>query len=212
MGFGPIVSILLILVAAATTAAATTAAATTAAATTATATTAATTTAAATTAAATTAAATTPAATTAAATTTTATTTVALTSRRVSFSSAETFTSDLLDSSSSAFGTRATLIRTELEPLYRTAFSSFNSLTVVSFRNGSIVNNMDVTFAASSVPNATQIGNILINAASSITAFNIDPNSVSVDGTQVSSGVSHKISLLTASFLVALSWLLSNQQ
>ncbi|KAG7236579.1 hypothetical protein INR49_000776 [Caranx melampygus] len=56
-------------------------------------------------------------------------------------------------------------------------------MNVVSFSNGSIINNMDVSFASTSVPNNTQIGNVLINAASNITAFNIEASSVSVDGT-----------------------------
>lgn len=42
---------------------------------------------------------------------------------------------------------------------------------------------MDVGFASTSVPNNTQIGNVLINAASNITAFNVEASSVSVDGT-----------------------------
>ncbi|KAI4808507.1 hypothetical protein KUCAC02_000564, partial [Chaenocephalus aceratus] len=41
--------------------------------------------------------------------------------------------------------------------------------------NGSIVNIMNIGFASTSVPNATQIGNILADVASSITAFNIEP-------------------------------------
>lgn len=48
--------------------------------------------------------------------------------------------------------------------------------------NGSIIQNMELLFASASVPSNTLIGKVLINAASNITAFNIDVNSVSVDG------------------------------
>ncbi|MEQ2305377.1 hypothetical protein AMECASPLE_037259, partial [Ameca splendens] len=58
----------------------------------------------------------------------------------------------------------------------------------------------------------TQIAEVLINAASNITAFNIDTSFIFVDGIQISIGVSHKISLITAFSLVLLSWFLSSQQ
>nr|XP_040037497.1 interphotoreceptor matrix proteoglycan 2-like isoform X3 [Gasterosteus aculeatus aculeatus]XP_040037498.1 interphotoreceptor matrix proteoglycan 2-like isoform X4 [Gasterosteus aculeatus aculeatus] len=142
-----------------------------------------------------------------------AVTSEAVTTRRLTFRSAgETFTTDLLNPSSAAFQRRASLITSTLVPFYQRAFTAFRTLTVTSFRNGSIINNMDITFASASVPNGTQIGNVLIQAASTITAFNVDLNSIVVDGSQVSSGVSHKISLITASFLVLSSWILSNQQ
>ncbi|XP_023286990.1 salivary glue protein Sgs-3-like [Seriola lalandi dorsalis] len=144
---------------------------------------------------------------------TAAPTTAALTTRRVTFRSLlTTFTSDLLDTSSAAFTNRASMIKGQLEPLYQREFpSSFNSLDVVAFRNGSIINDMNLTFESTSVPNNTQIASVLINAASTVTGFDIEGSSITVDGIS-SSGVSHKISLVTASCLVLLSWLLSNQQ
>ncbi|XP_044197775.1 transcription initiation factor TFIID subunit 12-like isoform X2 [Thunnus albacares] len=146
-------------------------------------------------------------------TTSTTTTAEAITTRRMTFRSAgETFTSDLSNPSSAAFQSRASMIKSELEPFYQNTFSSFRSLTVISFSNGSIINNIDLGFASTSVPNNTQIANVLVNAASNISAFNIDTTSISVDGAEVSSGVSHKTSLITASCLVLLSWLLSSQQ
>ncbi|XP_042257260.1 cell wall protein DAN4-like [Thunnus maccoyii] len=146
-------------------------------------------------------------------TTSTTTTAEAITTRRMTFRSAgETFTSDLSNPSSAAFQSRASMIKSELEPFYQNTFSSFRSLTVISFSNGSIINNIDLGFASTSVPNNTQIANVLVNAASNVTAFNIDTTSISVDGAEVSSGVSHKTSLITASCLVLLSWLLSSQQ
>ncbi|XP_064878063.1 integumentary mucin C.1-like isoform X1 [Oncorhynchus nerka] len=146
-------------------------------------------------------------------TTTTETTVVALTKVTVVFrSSGETFTSDLSNPSSQAFQTRALLIKTQLEPFYRSAFTSFNSLTVTEFSSGSIINTMNLAFRSSSVPNSMEISTVLINAAPKITAFNIDPTSVSVNGTAVtSSGISSKTSLCTAFFLVVLSLLLSSQ-
>ncbi|XP_023286991.1 mucin-5AC-like [Seriola lalandi dorsalis] len=144
---------------------------------------------------------------------TAAPTTAALTTRRVTFRSLlTTFTSDLLDTSSAAFTNRASMIKGQLEPLYQREFpSSFNSLDVVAFRNGSIINDMNLTFESTSVPNNTQIASVLINAASTVTGFDIEGSSITVDGIS-SSGVSHKISLVTASCLVLLSWLLSSQQ
>ncbi|KAF3837034.1 hypothetical protein F7725_004498 [Dissostichus mawsoni] len=99
-----------------------------------------------------------------------------------------------------------------LKPIYRRRLSSFRSLTVILFSNGSIYNTMNLEFASTSVPSGTQIGNVLADAASSITAFNIETASIFLDGAQVSNGVSHKMSLITASFLVLLSWLLSSFQ
>ncbi|KAM9718077.1 uncharacterized protein ACNS7B_021512 isoform 2-T2 [Menidia menidia] len=150
--------------------------------------------------------------TTASTTTTSATTAEATRVKRVTFRSAgEKFTSDLLNPSSAAFMERAAVIKSTLEPLYRRPFPSFRSLTVVSFSNGSIINNMDLTFALVSIPNNTEIAKVLTTASPNITAFNIDVNSIFVEGSQISSGVSHKISLITASCMV-LSWLLSSQQ
>ncbi|KAK5848404.1 hypothetical protein PBY51_006021 [Eleginops maclovinus] len=132
-----------------------------------------------------------------------------LTKRRLTFRSAgEIFKNDLLNPSSSAFVNRATLIKQTLEPNYQKAFSSFRFLNVIMFRNGSIINTMDLQFASTSVPNGTQIADVLIGAASNITAFNIETTSISVDGIQVSHGVKHRISVLTATLLVLLSWLL----
>ncbi|XP_070786326.1 transcription initiation factor TFIID subunit 12-like [Enoplosus armatus] len=145
--------------------------------------------------------------------TTAAATTVALITRSVTFRSLQsTFTSDLLNSSSAAFRNRASMIKTQLEPVYQRAFpSSFKFLKVVSFSNGSVITTMDLSFDSTSVPNNTQIANVLISAASNVTGFDIEGSSVTVNGT-TSSGVSHKISLFTASCLVLLSWLLSSQQ
>ncbi|KAM9418074.1 uncharacterized protein ACWYII_021812 [Salvelinus alpinus] len=150
--------------------------------------------------------------TTTAAATTTSVVTITLTTVSVEFTSkGETFISDLSTSSSQAFQTRASLIKTQLEPFYRSAFASFNSLTEIKFRNGSIINTMNLAFSSSAVPNSKEIGTVLIKAAQNITAFNINPTSVTVNGEVVtSSGISSKTSLFTASCLVVLSLLLSS--
>nr|XP_061816183.1 uncharacterized protein LOC133606348 [Nerophis lumbriciformis] len=136
----------------------------------------------------------------------------ALTLQRLTFRSAgEEFTTDLLDSSSPAFQSRATLIGTTFQPIYQGLFSSFRSVTVVSFSNGSIINNLDLSFASASVPSSTAIANVLINAAPDINAFNVDTSFIFVNGAQVSSGASHKTSIITASCLALLPWILSNQ-
>ncbi|XP_061565622.1 uncharacterized protein LOC133420071 [Cololabis saira] len=148
-----------------------------------------------------------------AATTTTTTTAESIVVRRVTFKSlGETFTTDLLDASSTAFKSRAAFIKSTLEPYFEGAFSSFRSLTMISFSNGSIISNMDFRFASASVPDNIQIGNVLIRAAPNITNFNIETRSVTVEGLQWNSGVAHKISLITAVSMVLFSWLMSSQQ
>ncbi|XP_049425167.1 gamete and mating-type specific protein A-like [Epinephelus fuscoguttatus] len=171
-----------------------------------------TTTAAPTTAAATTAAPTTAAPTTAAPTTAAPTTAAPTTVARLTFRSVrDTFTNDLLNSSSAAFMNRATMIVNQLTPIFQREFpTGFKSLNVVSFSNGSIINTVDSVFESTSAPNDTQIVSAL-TSASAVTTFDIETSSITVNGIS-SSGVSHKISLVTACCLVLLSWLLSSQQ
>ncbi|KAM7377352.1 hypothetical protein PAMA_013915 [Pampus argenteus] len=77
--------------------------------------------------------------------------------------------------------------KVQLEPLYQRTFpSSFRSLDVLSFRNGSVINNMDLRFKGT-FPNNTQIANVLINAASDVTGFDIETSSITVDGIDVHS-------------------------
>ncbi|XP_061150284.1 uncharacterized protein LOC133164178 [Syngnathus typhle] len=140
-------------------------------------------------------------------------TSISLTTRTLRFTSVgEVFTSDLLNQSSAAFISRAELIKMTLEPFYNVTFSSFNDLTVTSFSNGSIVNFMDLRFESSLVPSNNAIANVLINAASDITVFNVDTSSIFVNGILISSAASHKTSLITASGMVLVSWLLVGQQ
>ncbi|MEQ2230981.1 hypothetical protein ILYODFUR_034717, partial [Ilyodon furcidens] len=99
-----------------------------------------------------------------------------------------------------------------LEPLFQRTFSSLRAFVVIFFSNGSIINNMDLRFSPAFVPTENQIIEVLVNQTSHITAFNIDTSYIFVDGIQMSSGISHKISLITAFIMVLLSWLLSSQQ
>ncbi|TDG99972.1 hypothetical protein EPR50_G00200300 [Perca flavescens] len=104
------------------------------------------------------------------------------------------------------------MIKGQLEPIFlRTFPSSFKTLEVVSFRSGSVINTIDLNFVSPLAPNNTQIASTLINTASSVSGFDIEGNSINVNGIS-SSGVSQKMSLVTASCLVLLSWLLSSQQ
>ncbi|XP_034412957.1 ice-structuring glycoprotein-like [Cyclopterus lumpus] len=146
-----------------------------------------------------------------AATTVTPTTRLLVTFR----SQGETFTSDLLVPSSATFQNRSALIESTLKPLLKEAFPSFHNISVISFSEGSIIQNVVIEFLSTSAPNGTEIGKVFAAASCIIRTFNIDTFSISVDGTlftQVSSGVSHNISLITASFLVLMSWILSSQQ
>ncbi|XP_027894677.1 cell wall protein DAN4-like isoform X1 [Xiphophorus couchianus] len=146
-------------------------------------------------------------------TTKTTPTVEATVTRKVTFRSlGETFTTDLLNPSSAAFKNRAALLKSNLEPLFQRTFSTLRDFTVTSFSNGSIINNMNLKFSAAFVPSNIQIAEVLLKAALNVTDFNIETASFLVDDIQVSSGVSHNISLITALSLVLLSWLLSNQQ
>ncbi|XP_026167885.1 uncharacterized protein LOC113133338 [Mastacembelus armatus] len=145
--------------------------------------------------------------------TTSATITPAFTIKRITFRSLQKkFTSDLADSSSQEFKDRVSMVKGQLEPRFTNEFSSsFNSLEVVEFRNGSVINVLKLKFLATSAPTNNQIIQVLRNAASNVFGFDIETSSISVtDAT--SSGVSHRTSLLSAFCLVLLSWLLSNQQ
>ncbi|XP_034082224.1 cell wall protein RTB1-like [Gymnodraco acuticeps] len=144
---------------------------------------------------------------------TAAPTTIALITKRVTFRSVQdTFTNELLNPSSAAYKARATMINTQLTPVFKREFpSSFKSLDVVSFSNGSIITIIDLSFESTSAPTSTQIANALINAASTVLGFDIEGSSIGVNGIS-SSGVRHKISLVTAPCLLLLSWLLLNQQ
>ncbi|KAJ8374968.1 hypothetical protein SKAU_G00055480 [Synaphobranchus kaupii] len=129
---------------------------------------------------------------------------------QIEFTSRETFVSDLLNQSSEAFQARSKLTKEQIEPVYRRAFSSFISLTVQSFRQGSVVTRADLNFNTSeSLPSNAQILSTLRNAiGNSEISFDIDPDSIQVSSA-ITSGVSHMTSVLTASSLAMVSLLLS---
>ncbi|XP_059210386.1 integumentary mucin C.1-like [Centropristis striata] len=131
--------------------------------------------------------------------------------RIVIFKSNETFKSDLENSQSAAFKERAAKIKSELEPKFKQDHPNFESLEAIQFRNGSIFNVLAIIFTSLPV-NDTLIGQTLINAAATVSGFDIDTTSIILDGMVLNSGVSHNISLVTASFLVLFSWILSSQQ
>lgn len=119
------------------------------------------------------------------------------------------FSSALLNRTSPEYQARASLVITELTPFFTDTFDEFRGLAVISFSQGSILNQLAGIFASNGVPNATELLNFFLGLSSNNTSLNIDPNFLLVNGTQVSSGVSYKISLITISFPVLLSWLLS---
>uniref|UniRef100_A0A087Y4G8 SEA domain-containing protein n=1 Tax=Poecilia formosa TaxID=48698 RepID=A0A087Y4G8_POEFO len=130
-------------------------------------------------------------------TTTTPTTVESSITRRLTFrTTEETFTADLLNLSSTAFRNRTALLKSNLEPLYKNMFPSLCSFTVISFSNGSIVNNINLEFATASAPNKTQIVNVLVQAVSNITVFIIDTDSVVVDVTYNFDKIMSRVSYL----------------
>ncbi|XP_053716010.1 polycystic kidney disease protein 1-like 3 [Synchiropus splendidus] len=142
------------------------------------------------------------------ATTLKATTAVQTVTKRLTFrSNSNTFTVDLLNPTTSAFQERRELIVSQLQPQFKGAFpSSFISMDVVSFSNGSIINNLDAKFIFTTAPNASQIADVLRSA--NVTGFDIDGSFIFIDGASAS-GVSHRISLVTALCFAVLSTLLS---
>ncbi|CAI5668790.1 unnamed protein product [Oreochromis niloticus] len=105
--------------------------------------------------------------------------------RYVTFRSLQSnFETDLLNSSSASFKNRSLMIKKQIEPVYSKAFpSSFISLDVVSFRKGSVINTMELQFVNFSVPNYTEIRNVLISQASNVIGFDIERASINISDT-----------------------------
>ncbi|XP_042073191.1 integumentary mucin C.1, partial [Haplochromis burtoni] len=69
-----------------------------------------------------------------------------------------------------------------IEPAYKNSFpSSFVSLAVVSFRQGSVINTIELKFVNSSAPNYTEIRSVLISTASNVTGFDIERASITLN-------------------------------
>ncbi|KAM9717427.1 uncharacterized protein ACNS7B_021086 isoform 2-T2 [Menidia menidia] len=131
---------------------------------------------------------------------TTATSTVVNISKSVNLGLVDAkFTSDLLDPSSEAFRLMSAEVKSKLEPLFKKQFSSFDSLDLVSYREGAANSTINLRFMNKRVPDDRQIEQVLIRAASSITGTR------SFSDTSSDAG-NHKISLPTASCLLLLSW------
>ncbi|KAF3697957.1 hypothetical protein EXN66_Car013638 [Channa argus] len=147
-------------------------------------------------------------------TTTTAATTTPqpLSTTQMSFKTKDIFKSELLNLSSPEAKARTSNIISQLGPYYRSAFSAFSTMDVIGYSNGSIKNSLTLAFSSGSVPNPNEIAKVLVAAAANITELGIDITTISVNGTATSSGISHRISIITASCLVLLSWLLTNRQ
>ncbi|KAI4892328.1 hypothetical protein NFI96_019723, partial [Prochilodus magdalenae] len=132
-----------------------------------------------------------------------------------------TFVTALSNSSTTLFTNRSLMIKSGLEPFFTADYpGAFSSLTLSNFSDGGlsstgvnmIQNSMDLTFGATAtVPNSTQIGQTIIRAAKNNTLpFQIFTSKIIVNGTVISSSeVSSKISMLTATFMVAISLLVT---
>ncbi|KAF4111714.1 hypothetical protein G5714_008745 [Onychostoma macrolepis] len=130
-----------------------------------------------------------------------------------------TFMAALSNKNSTEFQSRASLIKAGLEPFFFADYpASFSTISITSFSNASVKlrslptirNSMDLVFGAGTVlPNSTQIVKTVVRAAKNNTLpFQIFTSSIIINGTEYSSGeVSSRISVLTASFLVAVSLL-----
>ncbi|XP_063042550.1 mucin-2-like [Engraulis encrasicolus] len=122
-----------------------------------------------------------------------------------SFRTNETFTSDLLLSTSAAFQSKCSSVKKELEPFFIEDFpNNFTSLACTAFSNGSIIHMTDITFTSNStMPSDSQIIATLTKAAVNGTlTFTI----LEINGTAVSSAeVSSRVNLLSACGLVLLS-------
>ncbi|XP_068611999.1 probable maltase-glucoamylase 2 isoform X2 [Brachionichthys hirsutus] len=129
----------------------------------------------------------------------------------LNFTTNGTFIPPLLDPTSAQFMAKKRLVEGIMSPAFQT-LSGFLNFTTNGFSPGSIIVTNNIIFLSTSVPNNMEIVRVVI-AASNNTALNINTTSITVDGvvTVVSSGASHKISLIAPSVLVLLSWLLSSQ-
>ncbi|KAL7855867.1 hypothetical protein AOLI_G00194710, partial [Acnodon oligacanthus] len=97
-----------------------------------------------------------------------ASTTAASDVKQISFTSNETFISDLLNSSSAAFLQRSEKVKSQLEPVFKATFTTFIKLMVISFKEGSIITLMNLEFSSGSAPNDTAVVNTVLTAKTSL--------------------------------------------
>ncbi|KAG8009716.1 hypothetical protein GBF38_010525, partial [Nibea albiflora] len=70
----------------------------------------------------------------------------------------------------------------QLEPFFKKKFTSYKFLEVLSFRKGSVINEMKLIFESTYVPNNTEIASVLMSAAPHVNGFDIEGSSISVNG------------------------------
>ncbi|MEQ2293777.1 hypothetical protein AMECASPLE_037024, partial [Ameca splendens] len=107
-----------------------------------------------------------------------------LTTRVVSFTSAkEPFTRDFLNSSSVDFANQSLLIKEQLKPFFEKRFSyAFSSLEVATIRKSLVIYIINLKFESTSVPDDSEIQDVLIQASSSVVDFSIDTESINIQG------------------------------
>ncbi|XP_017543011.2 mucin-5AC [Pygocentrus nattereri] len=109
----------------------------------------------------------------------------------MSFSSPETFTSDLGNKTSAGFKKRADIVKRALE-FYLNKLPNFLQLDVVGFRNGSVITDTEAVFKANAtLPDPANITSTLKDAASNGSlGFNITAGSINVSAAVISTPAS----------------------
>ncbi|XP_053343999.1 uncharacterized protein LOC128514258 [Clarias gariepinus] len=120
------------------------------------------------------------------------------------FSINSTFFAALADTSSSLFAAYASNITSQIEPLYRTAYSNFARMQILTFSNGStVVQSLLFINSNGSDVNVTSIRNTLINGLNSLN-FTVLSNSVTVTqtfGNSMSPVIGSPLSMMWMSLL-----------
>ncbi|XDV19545.1 hypothetical protein PO909_024998, partial [Leuciscus waleckii] len=88
----------------------------------------------------------------------------------VRVTSDEPFDRALLNSTSPEFTNREQRVKHEFEPIFKKAFPSFLRLTVIQFRSGSVITDMNLKFMMDMLPEDNNITQVIMNA---VTTFNI---------------------------------------
>ncbi|XP_016113788.1 uncharacterized protein YMR317W-like [Sinocyclocheilus grahami] len=146
------------------------------------------------------------------------------------FRSFDIFIVELSDVNSQAFKSRADLVRSQLEPIYRAKYPSFIRVIVLRFSPGSIITDTQLVFnSTQAVPTVQEIANSLLTAVETggVDPLKIIPTTVSVNGsviattvaatttttktaaaTTASSGLKIESSLLQATWLIIMAKIL----
>ncbi|XP_059408840.1 uncharacterized protein LOC132142749 [Carassius carassius] len=144
------------------------------------------------------------------------------------FRSFDIFIVELSDVNSQAFKSRADLVRSQLEPIFRAKYPSFIRVIVLSFSPGSIITYTELVFnSTQALPTVQEIADTLLTAVEtgSVDPLKIIPITVSVNGsviattvaattttiaaaTTASSGLKIESSLLQATWLIVMAKIL----